>query len=414
MASSVGNKKMPDNLKEGWTRVAFGDVVRHVRDRVDPENTDLERYVAGEHMDTDDLRIRRWGLIGDGYLGPAFQMRFKAGQVLYGSRRTYLRKVAVADFEGITANTTFVLESKDPEVLLPQLLPFIMQSESFHEHSIKQSKGSVNPYINFSDLAWYEFALPPLDEQRRIAEVLMAATSASQLLHEAAVRAETCRESAVLRSLQGADLGPLVYDDRFGHHSPHLPLTPVGDLLTATQYGLSQPSTKGGAYRMLRMTDLDDGLAIDQDSCTVDLPDDVLERYRLDKGDVLFNRTNSHDLVGRTGVYRLEGVHVFASYLVRLKVNESLILPDYLCTFLNAPLGRRQVMRFATRAVSQTNVNASNLCNVLIPLPNIQYQEEVVGLMEQLRWVRIRLMSRESEAASLAARLAGEILEGTT
>ncbi|WP_052507138.1 restriction endonuclease subunit S [Desulfonatronovibrio magnus] len=165
---------MPDKLKKGWTKVAFGDVVRQVRDRVNPEETDIECYVAGEHMDTDDLKIRRWGIIGDGYLGPAFHMRFKPGHVLYGSRRTYLRKVALADFEGITANTTFVLEPKDPSVLLPELLPFIMQTESFHDHSIKQSKGSVNPYVNFSDLAWYEFALPPLDEQRRIAEVLGA------------------------------------------------------------------------------------------------------------------------------------------------------------------------------------------------------------------------------------------------
>ena len=76
---------MPDNLKKGWSRVAFGEVVRQVRDCVDPEKSGLERYVAGEHMDTDDLKIRRWGTIGDGYLGPAFHMRFKPGQALYGS-----------------------------------------------------------------------------------------------------------------------------------------------------------------------------------------------------------------------------------------------------------------------------------------------------------------------------------------
>ncbi len=138
-----------------WRRVKFGDVVRHVKDKIGPEASGLERYVAGEHMDTDDLRIRRWGKIGEGYLGPAFHMRFKPGQVHYGSRRTYLRKVAVADFEGITANTTFVIEARDPKVLLPKYLPLVMQSELFHEHSIRESKGSVNPYINFSDLKWF-------------------------------------------------------------------------------------------------------------------------------------------------------------------------------------------------------------------------------------------------------------------
>lgn len=103
--------------KHKWQRVRFGDVVRQVKDIVNPNKSGLERYIAGEHMNTDDLRIRRWGTIGKGYLGPAFHMHFRPGQVLYGSRRTYLRKVAVPNFEGICANTTFVLEPKNPSIL---------------------------------------------------------------------------------------------------------------------------------------------------------------------------------------------------------------------------------------------------------------------------------------------------------
>jgi len=157
-----------------WPKVRFGDVVHSVKVDVNPETSGFQRYVAGEHMETDNLHITSWGNIGNGYLGPAFHRKFVKGQVLYGSRRTYLRKVAVAEFDGICANTTLVLEPKDGS-LLPELLPFIMQSESFTEFSIKNSKGSVNPYINWSDLARYKFPLPPLDEQRRIAEILWAA-----------------------------------------------------------------------------------------------------------------------------------------------------------------------------------------------------------------------------------------------
>lgn len=159
-------------LKPGWRRVKFGDVVRQCKEKADPETSGLERYIAGEHMDTDDLRLRRWGEIGSGYLGPAFHMRFKPGQVLYGSRRTYLRKVAVADFDGICANTTFVLEPKNPDELLPGFLPFLMQTEAFNNFSVKNSKGSVNPYINFSDLAKFEFVLPPIEEQLRTVGLL--------------------------------------------------------------------------------------------------------------------------------------------------------------------------------------------------------------------------------------------------
>ena len=160
--------------KSGWVKVAFGDVVRKVSDRVDPASSGLERYVAGEHMVTDELKITNWGLIGEDYLGPAFHMRFKPGQVLYGSRRTYLRKVALPDFEGITANTTYVLESSDPSKLMPELLPYIMQTESFHAHSIANSKGSVNPYVNYSDIACFKFMLPPLQEQARTVQLLQS------------------------------------------------------------------------------------------------------------------------------------------------------------------------------------------------------------------------------------------------
>jgi type I restriction enzyme, S subunit len=190
---------MPETAAKSaqWTTFAFGDVVRQVKDKVDPEQSGLERYIAGEHMDTDNLRIRRWGEIGGGYLGPAFHMRFKPGHVLYGSRRTYLRKVALADFEGITANTTYVLESKDPDVLLPELLPFVMQTESFHAHSKRESKGSVNPYVNFSDLAWYEFNLPPVEGQRRISEALRAAETTINAWRRLCTDLKALRASAI-------------------------------------------------------------------------------------------------------------------------------------------------------------------------------------------------------------------------
>jgi type I restriction enzyme S subunit len=193
------------NLPDGWSIVRFGDVVRNVKVKVDPETSGLERYVAGGNMETDDLHISSWGTVGDGYLGPAFHRKFVKGQVLYGSRRTYLRKVAVAEFDGICANTTFVLESKG-EALLPDLLPFIMQTEAFTQHSIKQSKGSTNPYVNWKDLAWYEFALPPLDEQRRIADILWAADEGIQRFNGCLVQADNLRRSSLTKLiLQGID-----------------------------------------------------------------------------------------------------------------------------------------------------------------------------------------------------------------
>ena len=184
------------DLPNGWRMVRFGDVVRNVNVTVDPETSGLERYIAGEHMETDDLHIRHWGTIGDGYLGPAFHRKFVAGQILYGSRRTYLRKVAVADFDGVCSNTTFVLEPEG-DALLPDVLPFVMQTDTFVKHSMQQSRGSTNPYVTFNDLAWYEFPLPPRDEQRRIAELLWAADAAVEAYLNASQQAILAKETYI-------------------------------------------------------------------------------------------------------------------------------------------------------------------------------------------------------------------------
>ncbi len=158
-------------------RYQFGELVKEVKEKVDRNNNPYEYYIAGEHMDTDELHILRRGRFEGSDVGPAFIRVFKPGQVLYGSRRTYLRKVAVADFEGITANTTFVLESKNESVLLQRLLPFIMQSERFVKHSIKRSKGSTNPYVLFSDLQDYELDLPDISKQEELADLLWSMDS---------------------------------------------------------------------------------------------------------------------------------------------------------------------------------------------------------------------------------------------
>jgi restriction endonuclease S subunit len=160
--------------KSKWKKVKFGEVAVQQKECIDIGTTKLNRFIAGEHMDTEDIHLRKWGIVGDGYLGPAFIRKFEKGDILYGSRRTYLKKVAVADFEGITANTTFVIKANN-EIMNPILLPFLMLSDNFTKHSVGNSKGSVNPYINWKDIADYEFLLPPKEEQSRLAELLWAA-----------------------------------------------------------------------------------------------------------------------------------------------------------------------------------------------------------------------------------------------
>ena len=160
-------------LKPGWRRVRFGDVVKLNTDKVaDPQGEGLERYVGLEHLEPGDLRVRRWGLVEE---GTTFTNYFRPGQVLFGKRRAYQRKVAVADFDGVCSGDIYVFETKDPKVLLPELLPFICQTDAFFDYAVGTSAGSLSPRTNWTSLAKYEFGLPGLEEQHRMLDVLWAA-----------------------------------------------------------------------------------------------------------------------------------------------------------------------------------------------------------------------------------------------
>lgn len=156
------------------TKVKFGDVIREVKTNIDRSNNPYKFFIAGEHMESEKLEISSKGEFSKADVGPAFTRLFLPGQVLYGTRRTYLKKVSVPDFAGITSNTTFVLETKDEALFKQSLLPFLLLSDDFTDFSVKNSKGSTNPYILFSDIAKYEFYLPSPDKQEEIASILLS------------------------------------------------------------------------------------------------------------------------------------------------------------------------------------------------------------------------------------------------
>ena len=151
--------------------VKYCDVTEKLMRKIDPLKYNIERIVAGENLESEDFKIRTWQKIGEGYLGPAFHVLFKAGDILYGSRRTYLKKVALADFDGVCANTTYVIKAKE-EMLLQDLLKHIMLSERFTQYSIGVSKGSTNPYINWKDLDNFSFQIPDINTQKEMLSVL--------------------------------------------------------------------------------------------------------------------------------------------------------------------------------------------------------------------------------------------------
>ena len=154
--------------------IKLKDVINRVQTKVDKDNTSLIYYVGGEHIESENVCITKRGLIEGSTIGPMFYYGFKAGDFLLVSRNPHLKKAGVVGFEGICSEKTFVLATANSEVLLPEYLPFILQNDTFWEYAYQHRHGSTNTFINWSTLANYEFELPNIEIQRKLAEILWA------------------------------------------------------------------------------------------------------------------------------------------------------------------------------------------------------------------------------------------------
>ncbi len=163
-------------LKSSWKVVMFGDIVQNIAVRVNPADAKTNVYVGLEHLDPSTIHLRQWGHPSD---VSGQKLAFMKGDVIFGRRRAYQRKLAVAEFDGICSAHALVLRAK-PKMILPDFLPFFLQSDMFMERAIEISVGSLSPTINWKTLRVQYFALPPLDEQQRFAELLWAADEAAE------------------------------------------------------------------------------------------------------------------------------------------------------------------------------------------------------------------------------------------
>lgn len=162
------------------SRVVFRDVVKRINVNVDRHNTERLYYVGGEHIDSCELLVTKHGLIEGSTIGFKFHFGFEPGHILFMSRNPHLRKASMATFSGICSDSTYVVETRDENVLLQKYLLLEMQSNRFWEWAEANKSGGVNYLINYKTLDTYEFDLPSLEEQKVLAEKLWAAYEVKQ------------------------------------------------------------------------------------------------------------------------------------------------------------------------------------------------------------------------------------------
>ena len=159
----------------------------------------------------------------------------------------------------------------------------------------------------------------------------------------------------------------------------NLEYRPIGSILSKCQYGISKDMNELGiGTEIYRMNDLENGLCKDSNFKFVDIDEKIKKQYKLKRNDILFNRVNSIEFVGRTAIYKNKSEdRVFASYLVRINSDEDIILPDYLNIFLNCKNGKKELKRKARWAVNQANINAEELKRINLPIAPMSFQKEI-------------------------------------
>jgi type I restriction enzyme S subunit len=366
-------------LPDGWRWVTFGEVAREVSKATRaPLDDGFERYVGLEHFDPDSLALKRWGLIAED--NPTFTKVFRAGQLLFGRRRAYQRKAAIADFDGICSGDIIVMEAK-PEHLLPDLLPFIVQSEGFWNYAIHTSAGSLSPRTKWANLATYEFPLLPLDEQRRFAEILWAVEKCVERLEIVIGELISLKRIAFGNVIAEYDSvsNQVLLKDLFVR-SPESGFSAVeedhetGCFVLALQ-SLSYDGYRPGNVKPVALTS-------------------QVETARLQRGDFLISRSNTVELVGLPGIFDEERDDIsFPDTMMRLHLDVERIYPRYLELYLLSARGRSQIQRRAAgTSHSMKKINRRSLARIVVPLPSFGIQfaicQQIDTFNEKIQYVK--------------------------
>lgn len=267
-------------------------------------------------------------------------------------------------FSSLVGTMQYIFTKDD--CLLNYLKYFLIKLDLSHCVS-----GATIPHIYFKDYSKKRIPVPSLETQQSIVSEL-----------------DKINELISLKKSQLEDLDSLaqsIFYDMFGdpvENEKGWEVKKIGDICTDMKYGTSKPACINGQYKYLRMCNLTYNGYLDlSDIKTIDIPDDEIEKCIVRKGDILFNRTNSIELVGKTCMFEEDEPMVIAGYIIRVRLNEY-ILPVYLTRSFNLPSMKKIIRNMAKGAVNQANINSKQLASIHIPLPPLSLQQTFAKRIE--------------------------------
>ena len=320
--------------KTGWKKWRFDEVCRQVNTTSKDPKADGLHYVIGlEHIEPGNLHITKWGTLEK---ETTFTRKFVKGQVLFGRRRAYQRKVASAEFDGICSGDILVFEAIEKN-LIPELLPFLIQSDGFFEKALATSAGSLSPRTKFKELADYEFLLPPKSEQKRLAELLWAADEMIE---------KEKKELEIIKVFKNRQMSYLLNGDQHIQNDgkpegwERLTIFDLGIVSTSSVDKKQKPGEKNVSLinYMDVYTSKSKKITSDIEFMQVTAPDKQIESNQVKIGDILFTPSSeTKDDIGHSAVvYEVLPNTLYSYHLVRLRFNREIDL-DFKRYLFNNP-----------------------------------------------------------------------------
>jgi type I restriction enzyme S subunit len=375
--------------KDKWKEVFYGDYVDHIEvNETKPENRKNARYVSVEHIETGKLKIESW--IDE--VMPTFFRTFKTGQILFGKRRAYQRKVAIAEFEGICSPHIWALEAKKD--LQQEILPFIMLTDNFYEYVNANSAGTMSVYLKWPQLSKYKFLLPPPPEQKQIAALFQSIETAMEQVNE---------QEKNLKALQKTLMnGLLSKKPEFGNllNSKNCQPTTFGEIAECDK---KYPEHEKEVDRFVGLE------FIEADNFQLqgwgEIANGTTFSKRFVKGDVLFGKRRAY--LKKVAVADFDGICSGDILVIRAKAKKMLqgLLPYYI-----------SADAFIQHAISTSAGSLSprtkwkDLAELEVSIPDLKTQEKIFEVLQQLDKTVNQLKQQKATLKNLKQKLLNEIL----
>jgi len=306
------------------------------------------------------------------------------------------------ELDGNFTSPAYVVFYANKSKIIPKFLELVMRSDWYNSTLRAATAGSVRQNLTINLLKNLEIPLPPLQTQQEIVTEWEKAQAEIANIHK---RSDELEEGIEIEFLDNLGLAKpklertlkafsVLWADierwsvSFSHlasininiEKSHYNIACLRDIILFTQYGSSKKAnTLGKGIPIIRMNNIIKGVLNFDDLKYIVLNDREIKSLLLQDGDILFNRTNSKELVGKCAVFHEKDEYVFASYLIRLKVDSLKALPDFVVFTLNSVIGRQQINMLSRRIGGQANINSGELFSIKIPIPPLDIQKKLIN-----------------------------------